>query len=244
LKSDFLLILDRVSIGSLEHLLPISLAVVFAVVLIRYGKNLESEVKKQRVIHYFAILVSLTIFSYHLYHIIIGDYDFKMDLPLYLCSFMALMIPLFTYFRKYWMYEILLFWIIAGTSQGVITPDIPEGFPAFDYFRYWVVHLGLLIIIFYATFVLNMRPTIKSVFRSIVALQVYIGAMMLLNYLLDANYSYLNYKPEAASVLDYLGEWPWYLIQAQLLLIPYFLIIYGFFELGKRRKQVNSQTTD
>lgn len=244
MKSDFLLILDRVSIGSLEHLLPISLAVVFAVVLIRYGNNIESEVKKQRVIHYFAILVSLTIFSYHLYHIIIADYDFKMDLPLYLCSFMALMIPLFTYFRKYWMYEILLFWIIAGTSQGVITPDIPEGFPAFDYFRYWVVHLGLLIIIFYATFVLNMRPTIKSVFRSIVALQVYIGAMMLLNYLLDANYSYLNYKPEAASVLDYLGEWPWYLIQAQLLLIPYFLIIYGFFELGKRRKQVNSQTTD
>ncbi|WP_290698864.1 hypothetical protein [Lacinutrix sp.] len=41
-----------------------------------------------------------------------------------------------------------MFWIIAGTSQAVITPDISIGFPSFDYFRYWIAHLGLLIIIF------------------------------------------------------------------------------------------------
>jgi hypothetical integral membrane protein (TIGR02206 family) len=142
------------------------------------------------------------------------------------------------------MYELLVFWIIAGTSQGVITPDIVEGFPAFDYFRYWVVHLGLLIVIFYATFVFDMRPRLRSVFKSILALQVYVVVMMLLNYLVNANYSYLNHKPESASVLDYLGEWPWYLVQAQLLLIPYFLVIYLFFQIGKKRKGVISQTTD
>ena len=54
--------------------------------------------------------------------------------------------------------SILFFWIIAGTLQGVITPDIVYGFPVFDYFRYWIVHLGLLITMFYATFVFNIRP--------------------------------------------------------------------------------------
>ncbi len=150
---------------------------------------------------------------------------------------MALIIPVFTYYRKYWMYEILLFWIIAGTSQGVITPDIADGFPAFDYFRYWIVHLGLLIIIFYATFVFNMRPKLKSVFKSILVLLLYMVVMMILNYVLGANYSYLNYKPESASVLDYLGEWPWYLIQVVLLLLPYFLLIYLFFQVGKKKKR-------
>lgn len=139
------------------------------------------------------------------------------------------------------MYEILVFWIIAGTSQGVITPDIAEGFPVFDYFRYWAVHLGLLIIIFYATFVFDMRPKFRSVFKSIIVLQIYIAVMMGLNYVLDANYSYLNYKPESASVLDYLGDWPWYLIQVQLLLIPYFLLIYLFFQVGKNEKRLLSK---
>lgn len=136
------------------------------------------------------------------------------------------------------MYEILLFWIIAGTSQGVITPDIAEGFPRFDYFRYWVVHLGLLTIIFYATFVFGMRPTIKSVFKSFLTLLVYVVSMVIINWLLDANYFYLNEKPKSASILDFLGEWPVYIIVGQLILIPYFMMIYLPFYFINRKAQI------
>jgi len=243
LSSSFLL-LESVTIGSLQHLLPISIAIVFAIFFITYSNKKLNRRQKESTFHYFGIFVSLVVLSFHVYHMVFGNYDFKTDLPLYLCSLMALIIPIFTYYRKYWMYELLLFWIIAGTSQGVITPDIVEGFPVFDYFRYWVVHLGLLIIIFYATFVFDMRPKFLSIFKSILALQIYIVAMMLLNYLVNANYSYLNHKPESASVLDYLGEWPWYIIQVQLLFIPYFLLIYLFFQIGKKRKAIISQTID
>jgi hypothetical integral membrane protein (TIGR02206 family) len=133
------------------------------------------------------------------------------------------------------MYEILLFWIIAGTLQGVITPDISDGFPTFDFFRYWVVHLGLLMIIFYATIVFEMRPIFKSVIKSILALQLYVVLMVLINALLDSNYFYLNRKPQSASLLDYFGEWPYYIIVTQLILIPYFLIIYLPFYLSSKK---------
>lgn len=228
-----LLLLERVTIGSLQHVFPILFTFVLSFLLIRYSGKHFNRKQQERTFHYMGIFVSLLVLSFHFYQIGIGNYNFKTDLPLYLCSFMAVVIPIFTYYRKYWMYEILLFWIVAGTSQGVITPDIVDGYPSFDYFRYWVVHLGLLAIIFYATFVFNMRPRLASVFKSILVLQLYIGVMMILNYILKANYSYLNYKPESASVLDYLGDWPWYLIQVQLLLIPYFLLIYLFFQIGK-----------
>ena len=235
---------ERVLVGGLQHLLPIIIAAIFGFLIIRYSKKSLNEIQQKRLLHVFGIIVSLIVVVFHSYQIVKDNYNFKTDLPLYLCSFMALIIPVFTYYRKYWMYEILVFWIIAGTSQGVITPDIAEGFPAFDYFRYWVVHLGLLGIIFYATFVFNMRPKFPSVFKSILVLLLYIIIMMLLNYMLGANYSYLNYKPESASVLDYLGEWPWYLVQALLLLIPYFLLILVFFQIGKKRRDPISQTTD
>ena len=155
-----------------------------------------------------------------------GAYDYRTDLPLYLCSLLGILIPIYTYYRNYWMFEILVFWIIAGTLQGVITPDIAEGAPSLDYFRYWIVHLGLLVVIFYSIFVFQLKPQFKSVFKSFFALQVYVVVMIGVNYLLDANYFYLNRKPESASVLDYFGEWPYYILVCQLIIIPLFLMIY------------------
>ena len=148
---------------------------------------------------------------------------------------MALLLPLFTYFRKYWMFEVLVFWIIGGTLQAIITPDITEGFPSFDYFRYWIAHLGLLAVIFYFIFVFNMQPKLKSVFKSFLALQVYVVFMVLVNNLLDANYFYLNEKPKSTSLLDYFGEWPYYILVGQLIIIPLFLLIYLPFFLANRK---------
>ena len=228
--------LQSVSIGSLEHVLPIIIAVLFSILFIRFGKQSSNPKVKQNLFKGLTLFISLTVFLYHLYHIFFKSYDFRTDLPLYLCSLMALLIPIFSYYRKYWMFEVLVFWIIAGTIQAVVTPDIAFGFPSFDYFRYWIVHLGLLSIIFYAIFVLEMRPRFKSVFISFFALQLYVIFMVTINFLLDANYFYLNEKPNSASLLDYFGEWPYYIIVTQLIIIPLFLIIYLGFYLSSLQK--------
>lgn len=230
-------LVERVAIGSFEHILPVLIGGILATGLIVYSKRKLTIPQQQNAFNLLAIFVSLIVLTFHLYAISLGNYKVKTDLPLYLCSLIALLIPIFSYYRKYWMYEILLFWIIAGTLQGVITPDIKEGFPTFDYFRYWTVHLGLLTIIFYATFVFGMRPTFKSIFKSFFALQLYIILMVLINWSLDANYFYLNVKPKSASLLDYFGEWPLYIIVVQLLLIPYFIIIYLPFYIFRRKSE-------
>ena len=227
-------LLSHVQFGSLEHLLPIGLAILLCFALVFVMKN-KSELLKNQVFKMLGFFVSAFIAVFHLYKISQGDYSLQTDLPLFLCSFMALFIFVFTSTKSFRVFEILLFWIILGTSQGVITPDIEIGFPTFDYFRYWVVHLGVLIIIVYAIAVFKMKPTLKSAVKSFVVLQVYFVALMLINTILNANYGYLNYKPKAGSVLDYFGDWPTYVIIGQLILIPAFLIIYFPFFLFKRR---------
>ncbi len=132
-------LIERVQIGSVEHLLPILIAAIFATILILFSKRKLSERNQNVAFNLLGFFVSFTVMSFHIYILSLGNYNLKTDLPLYLCSFIALLIPVFTYYRKFWMYEILLFWIIAGTLQGVITPDIADGFPRFDYLRYWVV---------------------------------------------------------------------------------------------------------
>lgn len=226
---------NRVEIGSLQQIVPIILAVLFSFFLFRYTKRNLSKAGQEKVLHLLAILISLTVISFHIYKINQGGYKLQTDLPLYLCSLLGLIIPIFTYFKRNWMYEILLFWIIAGTTQAIITPDIHNGFPSFEFFRYWVVHLGLVVVILYATIVLNYKPTLKSVLKSFLALQVYVVFMVIVNFVLDANYFYLNKKPESATLLDYFGEWPLYIIVGQLILIPYFLLIYLPFHISRKK---------
>ncbi len=234
-------VLSKVTIGSFQHVFPILFGFIVTVVIIKYTNKMFSLLQKQKAIHCLGWLVSLTVIAFHVYRMVFGNYNFKTDLPLYLCSLIALLIPILTYYRKYWMFEILVFWIIGGTLQGVITPDITNGFPSFDYFRYWTVHLGLLSIIFYFIFVFKMRPTLRSVFKSFLALQVYVALMVGLNYLLDANYFYLNEKPKSASLLDYFGEWPYYIMVGQLIIIPLFLLIYLPFFLSNKRIKLLSK---
>ncbi len=80
-----------------------------------------------------------------------------------------------------------------------------------------------------------MKPKLKSVFKSLLALQVYVVFMILINYALDANYFYLNEKPEATSLLDYFGDWPFYIIVGQFVIVPYFLLIYLPFYLTRKK---------
>ena len=167
-------------------------------------------------------------------------YDLVEDLPLFLCALMGLIIPLFTVSRKYWMFEILLFWVFAGTLQAVITPDIDTGFPTFNFIRYWVLHAGLILIMFYAFFVFKMKPSLKSLWKSFGALQIYVVSMFLINYLLGSNYFYLNKKPDSATLLDLFGPWPVYLLVTELMILPFFFAIYFLFNI--KRKPI-SQTT-
>lgn len=236
------LVSGQVTMFSIQHIIPILLGIVLGSIIIMYAKRLDYEQQK-RLFSRLGWFVCLTVVAYHINLAVSGNYNIKGDLPLFLCSFMAITIPIFTSTRKYWLFEIFVFWIIAGTTQGIITPDVGGTYPDLEYFRYWIGHFGLYIIIFYAIIVFKMRPKFTSVFKAVIAIQFYIILMAFINYFLDSNYSYLTHKPVSVSILDYFGEWPTYLIIVELLIIPYFLLIYYFFYLdhknqNKRKNQI------
>ena len=217
---------NPVTIGSAVHIVPILAGIVVAIILIWVSNKKLKEHHKFFLFNTLGCLVALTVISFHFWKAWTGDYKIQTDLPLYLCSFLALIIPIFTFSRRYWMFEILVFIVIAGTTQAVITPDIPAGFPSFDYVRYWVAHLGLLLIIAYAIFVFKMRPRVQSIFKSIIGLNIYMVLIFILNQFLDANYSYLSHKPKTATALDFFHDWPYYIFEIELILLPYFFLIY------------------
>jgi hypothetical integral membrane protein (TIGR02206 family) len=220
-----------------QHLLSLLFFILFGIALIRWARRQHEELRF-RIAHYFAWSIAATVVFWTTIKIYIRGFDVEEDLPLHLCNFMALLLPVFTATRKYVYYEILLFWILAGTTHAVITPDLQNGFPNYVYIKYWYVHAGLIIFILYATLALGFRPTLKSAFRSFIALQGYIVLMFGLNALFGSNYFYTYGKPDIPSALDYLGSYPYYILTVELIMIPYFLLIYLPFHLTRKREVV------
>ena len=217
-----------------QHILISAIVIVFGTILIFWAKK-QSEQIQFLTGNIIASSISLTVIFGSILNSYKPDFNYQEDLPLHLCSFLALVIPVLSYTRKYIYYEIFFFLILAGTLQSLITPS-DYNFLNFTFFRYWFVHSGLVLFMLYATFVYKMRPTIKSVFKSFNGMQFYVILMFLINYLLGSNYFYTNRKPEATTLLDVFGEWPQYIFVVELIVIPFFLLIYFPFYLTRKKE--------
>lgn len=217
-----------------QHILISAIVIVFGTILIYWAKK-QSEQIQFLTGNIIASSISLTVIFGSILNIYKQDFNYQEDLPLHLCSFLALVIPVLSFTRKYIYYEIFFFLILAGTLQSLITPS-DYNFLNFNFFRYWFVHSGLVLFMFYATFVYKMRPTIKSVFKSFIGMQFYMVLMFLINHLLGSNYFYTNRKPDATTLLDVFGEWPQYIFVVELIVIPFFLLIYFPFYLTRKKE--------
>jgi len=218
-----------------QHFLVLLFFTIVGYTLIKYASKSSQELQI-KIGNYIAYFISATVLIWTIYKLSSNHFDITNDLPFQLCYFLGLIMPLFTRTRKQLFYDILLFWVFAGTFQAIITPEARNGFPHIHFIYFWIVHSGLIITMLYATFIYKMRPKLKSILISFIALQGYFIFVSIINKFTGANYFYLNAKPNAPSILDYLGEWPNYILMAELLLIPYFLIIYFPFYLSRVKK--------
>ena len=217
-----------------QHILISSIVIVLGIILIYWAKK-QSEQIQFLTGNIIASSISLTVIFGSILNSYKQDFNYQEDLPLHLCSFLALVIPVLSFTRKFIYYEVFFFLILAGTLQSLITPS-DYNFLNFTFFRYWFVHSGLVLFMLYATFIYKMRPTLKSVFKSFIGIQFYMILMFIINYLLDSNYFYTNRKPDATTLLDVFGEWPQYIFVVELIVIPFFLLIYFPFYLTRKKE--------
>ena len=218
---------------SVQHIIVVLFCFCFGFALIFITKKQTS--KMQSIIgNFLAFSICFTVILGTFVHLYKGNFNTQEDLPLHLCSFLGLVIPVLSVTKKFVYYEIFFFLILAGTLQSLITPN-EYNYLNFPFFRYWFVHAGLVIFMFFATFIYEMRPTLKSVGKSFLGMQAYMLFMFILNYFLGSNYFYTNRKPDAATALDLFGDWPQYIFVVEILVIPFFMMIYLPFYLTRKK---------
>ena len=133
------------------------------------------------------------------------------EFPLNLCDWATVATVVTLFWPNQRTYELAYFWALAGTLQGMLTPDVQLDFPDTQFLLFFVFHGGIIASVLYLTFGLKMRPYPASLPRAIGWSFVYAGVAGLFDWLSGANYGMLRTKPPYPTILDAMPPWPWYI---------------------------------
>jgi hypothetical integral membrane protein (TIGR02206 family) len=210
----------------MEHLLWLLFGATSTFLWILAGKRQNSDGGKRKVGLIMSLLPAALWVGVSLYMIFwVRLVDLGLVLPFHACYFLNLLMPVMLYRRSYFIFEISYFMIMGGCIQALLTPDIQTTFPDYMNIRYFFVHMCLAQSILYAIFVYGFRPTWKSLGKAFLWINIYFVFIILVNLLLDTNFMYLRSKPNAVTLLDLFGDWPWYILGGELLALVMFVLV-------------------
>ena len=164
-----------------------------------------------------------------------GTYRADFALPLQLCDIACLVSATALWTRRPLLVELTWFWGLAGTANGLVTPDLPQHFPDFLFLQYFLTHGGIVIAAFLLVVGLRISPRPWSSLRAFGLTFVLLLGDGLVDLALDANYLYLRRPPAVYSLLDLLGPWPWYIAAAAAIALVSFLLLELPFTLVRSR---------
>lgn len=164
---------------------------------------------------------------WHAWTVFHGQWTVQTGLPLHICSLMVWLSGIMLVTRSARIYEFAYFLGIGGALHALATPDLGTyGFPHFRFFQTFLSHGLVILSAIYMTTIEGLRPTWKSMLRTALWMNVYMLVIYFVNDALGSNYLMVNAKPGVPSLLDFLPEWPWYILWMEGIGIVTFLLLY------------------
>ena len=164
-------------------------------------------------------LLNLSAYGYNqwLYNNLAHNIPLSNILPFHLCDIAAFLAGFALLTKRPLIRELCYCWGLAGTLQALITPDTTHTFPHPLFFSFFIHHGTIVITAIFLPLAEGWRPRQGTFPRLLLWNQVYFILAFTFNWLAGTNFGFLMEKPEAATLFDHLGPWPYYLIWVQLI---------------------------
>ncbi len=170
------------------------------------------------------IFLETTFFAWNVAYDVWSPSD---SLPLHLCDAAIILGAVMLSVRSFLLFELIYFWGIGGSLQALLTPDIVRyNFPHFLYFQFFTAHTAIVIAVLYMVLVEGYRPYHSSIWKVFLMTNLYMLVVAPINLLVDGNYLFICEKPAGATLMDYLGPWPWYILSLEPIAVAVFYICY------------------
>ena len=201
-----------------SHLVVMALLVAGGLVLVVWGRGHRDPTTVARDCRILAVAIVVFMVPLQAVAVVRSGYDLQRSLPFQLCDVAALLAPYALWSRRHWAVSLTYYWGLTLTTQAVITPDLSRDFPDPVFILFWAMHLLVVWAAVYLVWALQLTPTWRTYRTAVAITAVWALTVYTFNLAADTNYGYLNAKPHAASALDLLGPWPWYVLNEILVI--------------------------
>ena len=164
------------------------------------------------------------------------------SVPLQLCDVAELTAAYALWSHRKWAFALVYYWGLPLSSQALITPDLSApDFPGHDFLTFFALHLLVVWAAIYLTWGYGMRPGWRSYRFAVITTLAWGTFTFIFNTIAGTDYGFLNRKPVNASLLDFLGPWPFYVLAEVVIVAAVWALMTWPWEL-KRRRQLSMAT--
>lgn len=217
----------RFEMFSLSHIMAIILTIIsvgtlyLARMKIRKRNNLENTVRYSLVLVLFAGEISL-----QFWYIVTNNWKIEYGLPLQLCDFSILMSIIMLILRSYKIFEVIYFTGVGGALVAILSPELWLGFPHFRFYHFFISHVAIILASLYLVWIWEFRPTLLSLAKMGVFLNLFGAFVFWVNFLVDANYMFISKPTYNNTFLNHLGQYPWYLLSLEAIVLAISFSLY------------------
>lgn len=139
-----------------------------------------------------ATILLINIVVYQSYRLVAGYWSVATDLPMHLCAWANVVTALALLTRKALFAEIAWCWVMTGSVNALITPQLDNPFPEVPFIYFVIGHTGLITAVCTIVFGLDIKPRPGAWLRVMAVSQVYFVSAISVNWLTNANYGFLD----------------------------------------------------
>jgi hypothetical integral membrane protein (TIGR02206 family) len=151
---------------------------------------------------------------------------FPEGLPLQL-SDLVIWLTIFTLFTgSQWAFAVAYYAGLTTAVMAVLTPDLWTPLASYPSVYFFLEHGGVVVAVVTLIGGRIARPEPGSIWVALLAVNLWAAVAGAFNIAFGTNYMYLSRKPAAASLLDYFGPWPVYIIVAEAFAIIAFWLLW------------------
>jgi len=206
------------------HLLILAAVPALAIVLSRAAR--KGIVPPRALVFTLGVFLAVNELFWYAFRLSREGFRFPEGLPLHLCDFMLWLTVAAALTLNRRVFEVAWFAGIGGASMALLTPDLWAPLASYPTIYFFLAHgfVVVTLLTLLGSGQAALRP--GCVWRAFAIVNAYAAAVGIFNLIYGTNYMYLCRKPPSASLLDYLGPWPVYVLAGEAVALAAFWLLY------------------
>lgn len=227
-----------------EHLILLGVTALASVLAVWGIRRIANDRIRTKIIQAAGwILLVIALFQ-TIWSVLPGNWNINSALPLHYSDILRFITAAALIWQVRWAAAVSYYWGLTLNLQAIVTPHptMLVG-SSMGFLLYWVLHIFVFVAPLVLVWGTGFRPQWKDFLRTWVLAIGWALFIMPINAWLGTNYGFVNHQPEGASLIDWLGPWPIYVLWMVLFAGALWALMTWPWTRARARDDHNSHTT-